>query len=454
MPALTSTERSEPQLYVPDELAPVDGEAAVLSTLAVGVDSQRQVVAGSLLTVPVAVAYTSTRRWGQLQPETTRLEDGIDLGPIFCAEPFAGVRIARSIVDISEWRLTVDELAQGNVLSRNCPNTITITGSSSTVLIAREGIGAAHYVTAGAERPVLGVAASLEVPAMPPTEAIWELPAPPHLPRGPALGSIYSHRSLVNWTEALVGISWPAGGDVEPPACFVIGRIQSKAWIAKVRPHEDTDQLVVSIAWDERTIDPLSCSILTRAEQDGYPIFVRSQRISEFPWTPAKEPRQISWGRRTLNVTLPRGPRSVPWGLMLLGPDGRLLDERAVGPRLEQINFAFHVDGLPAPASTSTVGDRRAAARHVEHDQAVRGAAEEDEEARRAASERRISTAGELAEYLRWRFSARDGELLLLDAGLFSQGGRESEVAEFLAGFDRPVRALVGGLHQSAHAKR
>ncbi|HEX4482393.1 MAG TPA: hypothetical protein VH081_01290 [Solirubrobacteraceae bacterium] len=149
----------------------------------------------------------------------------------------------------------VDDLAEGKVLSRSCPSTISITGSSSTVLLAREGIDPAHYVIAGAQRPVLGVAASLDVPAMPATEAIWQLPTPPYLSPGPALGSIYPHRSLVHWPEALLGISWPAGGDLEPPACFVVGKIQSKAWIASIRPDPDTEQLVVSIAWDEQGVD-------------------------------------------------------------------------------------------------------------------------------------------------------------------------------------------------------
>ena len=62
MSAPASTERPKRELYVPDELAPVDGEAAVLSMLVVGDGSEWRVVAGSLLTVPVAVASTSTCR--------------------------------------------------------------------------------------------------------------------------------------------------------------------------------------------------------------------------------------------------------------------------------------------------------------------------------------------------------------------------------------------------------
>jgi hypothetical protein len=62
-----SIELSKRELYVPHELAPVDGEAAVLSMLVVRDGSEWRVVAGSLLTVPVAVASTSTRRWGQIQ---------------------------------------------------------------------------------------------------------------------------------------------------------------------------------------------------------------------------------------------------------------------------------------------------------------------------------------------------------------------------------------------------
>jgi hypothetical protein len=66
------------------------------------------------------------------------------------------------------------------------------------------------------------------------------------------------------------------------------------------------------------------------------------------------------------------------------------------------------------------------------------------------AADRRISTVGELEEYLRWRFSCRAGEVLLLDPGLFRQKDREKEVVRFLADFNRPIRALVGGVHQQA----
>jgi hypothetical protein len=70
--------------------------------------------------------------------------------------------------------------------------------------------------------------------------------------------------------------------------------------------------------------------------------------------------------------------------------------------------------------------------------------------ARHSAAHRRISTAGQLEEYLRWRFSCRAGELLLLDSGLFSQHYREEEVVAFLQSFSRPVRALVRGKPRAA----
>ncbi|HTZ64854.1 MAG TPA: tyrosine-type recombinase/integrase [Solirubrobacteraceae bacterium] len=59
------------------------------------------------------------------------------------------------------------------------------------------------------------------------------------------------------------------------------------------------------------------------------------------------------------------------------------------------------------------------------------------------------SAPREIAEYLRWRFSCRAGELLLLDPGLFSQN-REAEVIVFLGAFARPARVLTRGLHERA----
>ena len=440
-------------LHVPAELEPGEEEAAVLSALAVRRNSSWVLVAGSLLTVPVSVARTSWKRWRELQPEFTPLESEskLDLGPIFSAEPFPGVRIVRAVVDPGDWQRVVDGIAAGDVRVPGCTCDVPVISSSSTVLLGRNGGDQAHKVVAGAQRPVLAVVATLEATTVPPTEAIWELATPPYLTPGRDLGAMSAHRNLVNWTDALVGITWPAGGEIAPPARFVLGRVQSRAWIAKVKPDFERDELVVSIAWDPDSIDPLSCSLLTRCERDGLPLLVRHHEISDFPGTLAEvEPWTRSWREQTLIVNLPRGPRQAHWGMQLLDQAGTLLDERAVANRLERIDFAFTVSGSSGPSSRSTIGDKRPLPSDSERDEAVKAALEAESSARRAAAQRRISTAGELEAYLRWRFSCRAGELLLLDPGLFSQKDREDQVVAFLAGFNRPIRALVGGRHESA----
>ena len=407
--------------------------------------------------MPAAVANTSWKRWAELQPEVSRRNNGgqLDLGPIFCAEPFEGVRIVRAVIGPDVWDEMVDGLAAGKVRALSCHCDVVITGSTSTVLVGRDGNSWAHWVIAGAQRPVLGIVVTLGAPEMPATEAIWELAMPPHISRGPERGAMFTQRHLVHWAEALIGIAWPAGGDVAVPARFVIGRIQSQAWIVDLKPDYDTEDVVVSIAWDEDEVDPLGCALLTRAAEDGLPLLVRHQPISDLPRgsTTARvstEPWELSWRERTLQVAVPRGPRRTEWGVMLLGPSGELLDERPVVRRAEQINLTLHVKGSSSPASVSTVGDQKPPPSDPERDEAVRAAVRAETEARRAAAHRRISTVGELEEYLRWRFSCRAGELLLLDPGLFSQKDREEEVVRFLVGFNRPIRALVGGVHQKA----
>ena len=131
---------------------------------------------------------------------------------------------------------------------------------------------------------------------------------------------------------------------------------------------------------------------------------------------------------------------------MLLGPEGELLDDRIVAPRIEETKVIVRPMGSEDPPE-STADDRTPLPE--ERDAAIRATIQVEAEARRAAAHRRISTAGELEEYLRWRFSCRAGELLLLDPGLFSQD-REEDVVRFLAGFNRPIRVLVRGVHQKA----
>jgi hypothetical protein len=440
-------------LDVPNEIAPAEGEAAVLSMLAVRDGSSWAATSGSLLTVPTGVALTSWKRWGELQPEYAGMwkSGGFDFGPIFCAEPFPGVRIVRAVVEAEDWHRMVDGLAKGRVNVPSCPSSIKIARSSSTVILGRDGANDAHLVVEGAKRPVLGIVATVEAPPIPLTNGIWELATPSFLKPGRILGAMSPHRNMANWAEPLIGINWPAG-KIPPPARLVIGKMQSRAWIARVKPDsDDPESLVVSIAWDETLIDPLGCSLLGRSELDELPLLIRHVPISDFPGTlSALEPREMSWRQRTLDVKLPHGPRRAAWGFMLLGPEGELLDDRVVAPRIERVNVTVHVAGSSGPSNVSTIGEKKPAPSELERDDAVRAAARAEAEARRAAAHRRISTAGELEEYLRWRFVCRAGELLLLDPGLFSQHGRQEDVVAFLAGFNRPVRTLVRGLPRNA----
>jgi hypothetical protein len=432
-------------LHVPDELAPADGEAAVLSMLAVRQGTSWVLIAGSLLTVPIDVAFMSWKRWGELQPEARRhaSDSQLDIGPIFCAEPFERVRIVRAIIAGAEWRQWVEKFASGDASAPSCRCDAVIAGSTSTVLLGRDGSTEAHLVVDAAKRPTLGVVFTLDAPEMPPTQATWELAAPTYMTPGPDLGAMFPHRHLVHWAGELLGIDWPPGAKIAPPARFVIGRTQSRAWIARVKPDYDAEQLVVSIGWDEQLIDPLGCSLLTRAERDGTPLLVRHQSISDFPGTtPASpEPRDMSWHQRTLDITLPRGPRNADWGILLLGPDGELLDELPVVPRVERINLSLQIIGSSAPPSVSTVGEQKPPPSDPERDEAVRAAIEAEAGARSAAAHRRISTAGQLEDYLRWRFACRAGELLLLDPYLLDD--KPEQVLTFLGGLNRPIRALT-----------
>jgi hypothetical protein len=189
---LTAQEGPEPVaapvLHVPDELAPAAGEAAVLSMLTVRDGASWALVSRSLLTVPSAVAGMSWKRWSERQPyaQVTPPHAGLlDLGPIFCAEPFAGVRAVRAIIDPGNWRALVESMGDGRIDGSSCPCAVAITASTSTVLLGQQGTGAAYEVVAGAKRPVLGVVATLEERELPATSDTWELVTPPNLRPGP-----------------------------------------------------------------------------------------------------------------------------------------------------------------------------------------------------------------------------------------------------------------------------
>lgn len=429
---------------VPRALGPGTGEAAVLSILVAWGEDRWTLVSGSLLTLPAPVATTSWSRWSELQPQTRVLQDGFDLGPTFLVEPFSGVRALRAVVSAGDWERVVTQLEEGVIETASLRCDIHVSDWTSTAFIAQEGTAEAHRAVAGVERPVTGVVASLNAPTMPATDSTWEWQLPPHLPRGPDLGQIAPTRRLLFWPRRLLGIDWLGGDEHPPPHCLVVGRAHNDGWIARLKPDYDTHELVISIAWDEEALDPLGCTLVIRSEKDGLPLIARGVRISDLPTrgeTSHPEPRHVPWDRRTLDVALPRGARRTDFGVALLGPDGRLLDERPVTPRVEQISIALNIDGASEPASTSVIGDREEPPSPAERDEAVASATALEAFAREAAAQRRISTAGDLRQYLRWRFSCRAGEALILDPYLVASD--PDGVVDFLKDLDRPVRALV-----------
>ncbi len=438
---------------IPRALGPRRGEAAVLSALVAADGDNWGLVSGSLLTVPACVAATSWSRWAELQPQMRTRQDGFDLGPSFMVQPFTGVCAMRAIVQASDWETVVSGIEGGTVAVPSLRCSIRSAEWTSTVFLAQHGITDTHKVVAGAQRPVTCVVATLETPAMPSTESTWAWELPPHLPRGPDMGQIAPDRQLLWWPRRLLGIDWLAGDDCSPIRRLVVGRTHNDAWIAQLKPDYDTNELVVSVAWNEHTVDPLSCTLVARSEMDGLSLMARAIRISDLParqHDTQPEPRDVSWRSRTLDVALPRGPGRTNFGVALLGPDGRVLDERPAVPRAEQISISLHINGASEPASVSVIGDRADPPSAAQRDEAVAAAIELEAAAREAAAQRRLSTAGDLKEYLRWRFSCRAGEVLVLDPYLVASD--VPRVVAFLGGLARPVRALVRSISDEARA--
>lgn len=436
---------------VPRELGPGPGEAVVLSALAAGEGTEWTLISGSLLTVPASVGTTSWSRWTELQPQSRILQDGFDLGPSFVIEPFSGIRATRAIVPTADWETVVACIEMGKLATPGLQCRLHATDWTSTVFLAQDGVDDAHRIVAGAERPITGVVATLDGPPMPSTDSTWEWTLPPHLPKGPDLGQIAPGRRLLWWPRRLLGVDWLAGEDHPPIRRFVVGRMHNDAWIARLKPNYDTHELVISIAWDEHQVDPLSCTLVARSEKDGLPLVARAIRVSDLPARDDDtrlEPRHLSWQRRTLDVSLPRGARRTDFGVTLLASDGSLLDERRVVPRVEQISMSLHVNDAREAASISVIGDREEPPSPAERDEALAAASRLEESAREAAAQRRISTAGDLKQYLRWRFSCRAGEALVLDP--YMAASDADRVVEFLQSLDRPVRALVKSISDDA----
>jgi hypothetical protein len=214
----------------------------------------------------------------------------------------------------------------------------------------------------------------------------------------------------------------------------------------------DAEELHISIAWDATQVDPLSCSLTVRAERDGGLLLSRQIRISDLPSdenaVPDPEPRTRAWHEKLLGVHLPRGPRNSDWGLALIGPDGALLDERPVARRVERVEVSLGIKDAPGPFSEFTVGDRKPAPTRAESDEAVAMVAALEQDSQREAAERRITSGAELATYLRWRFSCRAGELLILDPYIFKSN--QANLRDFLRSFNRQIRVLTGEIKAPA----
>jgi hypothetical protein len=439
---------------VPEELTPAIGEAAVLSVLAVRRDDRSlQLVSGSLLIVPSDVAGASWRRWTARQPLThpQRVPTGFDLGPGFLAEPFPGIVAARRAIPPAEWSRVVTQFASGAVELSTELCEISTEKWSPLGLIYDDRESDTAAVVAGARRPVRGIVATLPGIQMPHSEPRWDLQLPPHEPRGPARGEMFRHRSLTHWSSELLGINWVASDDFPPPARFVLGRMQTSAWIAGLRPDFEEGAVNVMVGWDQNQIDPLGCSVALEIASDRVVLLSRQVRISELPVLSEKQetitsgegqqPHQVDWHERLLTVSLPRGPRRTAFGISLVAADGTLLDKRPTAHRVEQIQMTIRVMGSTEPGHTTVSGDQSDPPTVPEIDDAVIAEAAMTSQSREAAAERRLSTIGQLQEYLQWRFSCHAGELLVVDPYLLDEPlGPTIALLESLA---RPVRVLA-----------
>ena len=315
---------------VPAALVPSEDQAAVLSTLLTRDRESWVVASGSLLTVDRALALTSWKRWDELQPAASprRASDGFDPGPSFVAEPFDGLRAVRMVIACDEWQRTLNALATSTLETPVLRCQLRANSWTLTALLGIDISTEAHRVVAGARRPVLGIAATLTAPVPPASDATWELACPTYLSPGPDLGRIWPHRHLLHWPKALLGIDWLGDSEHPPPSRFVVGALQQEAWITRVQPDFDAEELKIHIGWDATAIDPLSCSVLIRNEEDGLPLLARQVRISDYPRRTEHEnpgdpePRTRAWRERLLTVAVPRGPRRTAWGVQLLSPDG------------------------------------------------------------------------------------------------------------------------------------
>lgn len=437
---------------IPPEFAPNEEEGLVLSLLAVDTGGEKVVRAGSLITVPSIAAEASWKAWGEMQPATRQhmVRNEPDLGSSFTEEPFPGIFIHRSVIASTDWPRMVEELETRRLEVDGGPYRLSKKDWSASKLFTQDGQSDAHQVLCEIKRPIRGASLDTESSEMPLAEGLWVRGATTVKPFGQRTREeLLGTETFANWPIHLLGIHWPGTNETSPPNSFVVGRAQNRAWIVDVVPDEDSDLLSIAIGWDADEVDPISCALLVRSEIADAPLLARLWRISDLPGEVVKtkdgaEARDLPWSKRTMDVRVPRGPRGTCWGVSLFAPDGQLLDERPVVRRIERIEMSLKIAGARGPAMTGIVGDRRPHPTEAERDAAVVAATGLEAETAARAASRRISTAGELENYLRWRFSARAGELLVLDPYLLSG---ELEVVErvftFLVGLRRPIWALT-----------
>jgi hypothetical protein len=392
-------------------------------------------------------------QWGRLQPTARRRHhdmfgDPLDAGPNFQIQPFDGLMGARQIVTSDEWQTTLEALLSGTIKCGTVRCSIsTSTWSTTGILGARTaGHSDLHNVVHGARRPVTGLTTTLTAPAVPHSEATWELEVPGGVPRGQDLARMSAARRVLHWPMELLGIYWLGSDDFEAPTRFVVGRTAGDAWITGIDPHleDEVPHVGVVLCWDADRIDPLSCTLVMRTEHDGVPVLVQSIRISDLPGDlqGTQEARNLGWAKRTMTCRIPRGPTGTAWGVSLIAPDGVLIDEMPTANRVESIHMSFSVMGSPQSSTrTTVVGDPRPRPEGRELDQAVVAARRVLRAATDAAAARRVSTLADLRDYLRWRFSCQSGELLLLDPYLLT-GLDLTDTISFLCSLDHPIRAL------------
>jgi hypothetical protein len=259
-------------------LRPKETEAAVLSTLAIVQGEHRIAVAGSLLTLPTAVAELSWPQWAQRQPRTREHQDvrnTPDLGGAFIEEPFPGPPILRSVVEADEWSTRVEEIEGGSLVVAGSSYQFNFDNFSATRLLTQDGLSDAHKVVLAAKRPICGIAAKLRAPELPHSEEFWVRNGSGKPMMEQTREELQGKETFFNWPQELLGIDWLGKSESEPPCSFVIGKAQSEIWIADLVPDYENEQIKIVLAWQADQVDPLACSVLVRAERDGAPLLAR-----------------------------------------------------------------------------------------------------------------------------------------------------------------------------------